>query len=228
MTSRAGRSICGVVGVHPLRQSPIPALTASLPASKAPDGRKTRSEQSRQRIVAAVLELVREGIAEPGAQAVAARAGLGRRTVFRLFKDMEGLYREMHAAMLRRIDHILAMPIEGKGWRARLDRLIERRVQIFEEVLPIKAAADARRSRSEFLRAEHARTNAMFRQVLLFVLPKRIAEAKTRFEALDAALSFSMWCRLRHDQSLSPAQAAQVMRALADAALGAAAPDDNT
>lgn len=109
------------------------------------DGRRQRSDASRRRIVDAMLELAREGDPAPSADIVAERAGVGRRTVFRLFSDMESLYREMHATMLARIEHIRAMPIEGATWRAQLDALIDRRITLFEEILPIKMAADVHR-----------------------------------------------------------------------------------
>ena len=59
------------------------------------DGRRRRSLDSRARIVAAMLELVRLGNASPNAVEVAARAGVGLRSVFRHFKDMESLYVEI-------------------------------------------------------------------------------------------------------------------------------------
>src|SRR5215470_646283 len=107
-----------------------PASKEGVPA----DGRRQRASASRARIVAAMLDLAREGELTPSAETVADRAGVGRRTVFRLFSDMESLYREMHAIMLARIEHIRVLPIEGATWRARLDCLVERRAQLFEEV----------------------------------------------------------------------------------------------
>lgn len=44
-----------------------------------------------------MLELVREGDISPSAELVAARADVGLRTVFRHFKDLDSLYREMSA-----------------------------------------------------------------------------------------------------------------------------------
>lgn len=46
------------------------------------DGRKLRSEDSKRRIVSAMLELVREGRMAPTAEEVANRAEVGLRTVF--------------------------------------------------------------------------------------------------------------------------------------------------
>ncbi len=184
------------------------------------DGRRARSGASRQRIVEAMLALVREGDLEPSADAVAERAGVGRRTVFRLFNDMDSLYGAMHAAMVERIEHILRTPLAGGAWRERLDGLIDRRIRFFEEVLPVKAAADAQRHRSPFLRRAHRNTTQSLREMLLFVLPKQIKDDPLRFEALDMVLSIEAWRRLRYEQRLSAKTASLVLKRSVAALLG--------
>jgi AcrR family transcriptional regulator len=49
------------------------------------DGRRKRADANRRRIALAMLELVRAGETKPSADQVAEAAGVGRRTVFRLF-----------------------------------------------------------------------------------------------------------------------------------------------
>lgn len=183
------------------------------------DGRRLRSDASRERIVAAMLDLVREGAVSPSAEQVAERAGLGRRTVFRLFKDMEQLYAEMHAAMLGRVQRIVAEPIEGADWRARLQAMLERRARLFEEILVIKTAADAHRHRSKFLQAAHTELNQMLRELMSFLLPRDIKADRLLLEALDGVLSLDLWRRLRMDQRLSPEEATAVWRRLIAALL---------
>ena len=65
----------------------------------ASDGRVRRSQRSGQAIVGALFELIGEGLLEPTAQQVAARARVGLRTVFRRFSDMESLFAEMDARL---------------------------------------------------------------------------------------------------------------------------------
>ena len=60
-----------------------------------PDGRRLRSERNKQKIVTAMMELVREGDYDPSVASIAERAGVGLRTVFRHFDDVDTLYREM-------------------------------------------------------------------------------------------------------------------------------------
>jgi AcrR family transcriptional regulator len=194
-----------------------PRTKTTLSEPEGGDGRRARAQDSRRRIVEAMLELAREGDLAPSADSVAARAGVGRRTVFRLFADMESLYREMHAVMAQRIDYIRAMPIEGATWRARLDALIERRVRLFEEIMPVKVAGDVHRHRSAFLQAAHGEVSATLRQMLRFVLPKAITDDADRFEALDAALSIEVWARLRRDQGLTQKAAVRALKRMVDA-----------
>ncbi|WP_395646404.1 TetR/AcrR family transcriptional regulator [Terricaulis sp.] len=179
------------------------------------DGRRARTEASRKRIVEAMLALAREGQPDPSADLVAERAGVGRRTVFRLFQDMDSLYRELHAAMEQRIEHIRAIPVDGATWRERLEKLIERRVKLFEEILPIKMAGDVHRHRSQFLQESHNEVQKTLRVMLRFVLPKTIDG--DQFEAIDAALSIDVWERLRTDQKLSTKAAQRVLTQMATA-----------
>ncbi len=84
------------------------------------DGRRQRSDASRRKIALAMLDLLREGEADPSADLVAERAGVGRRTVFRLFSDMEGVFREMHAIMASRLTPEFARRIRWRRHGARV------------------------------------------------------------------------------------------------------------
>ena len=74
--------------------------TARTVAQAPPlDGRVLRGEKSRESIVDALFELVGEGVLAPTAQQVAERAGVGLRSVFRHFSDMERLFAAMDARL---------------------------------------------------------------------------------------------------------------------------------
>jgi AcrR family transcriptional regulator len=175
------------------------------------DGRRRRAEANRLRIVQAMIDLVREGDSTPSAEVVAERAGVSHRTVFRLFNDMDGLYREMQGVMLRRLDPLLHQPLAGEDWRARLSNLMAQRARIFEEILPVKTAADAKRARSSFLQGEHRRFTRMQREMLTFLLPEAVKGQAQLLDALDLALSFESWRRLRMEQELTAEAALAVM-----------------
>lgn len=181
------------------------------------DGRRQRADESRKRIALAMLELAREGEWAPSAEQVAERAGVGRRTVFRLFSDMDGVFREMHAVMTARLAPMFNAPFQGATWRERLDEIVTRRAEMFEEMLPIKSAADTHRHRSSFLQAEHKKLTRLQRETLLAVLPRALAGQSETVEALDLTLSFEAWRRMRQEQKLSAKAAIAVWRRLTGA-----------
>jgi AcrR family transcriptional regulator len=176
----------------------------------ATDGRRRRSEQSRTRIVDAVMALIVEGHITPSAENVAARAGVGLRSVFRHFKDMESLYAEI---WLRNVQVYLAAlaPYVSPDWRDILDEMIERRAGIYEQLLPFKRAGDAHIHLSSTLALNQQAVSRVLRERLVQVLPAAIAGKPLVFEAMDMLLSFECWQRLRFEQQLDPAMARQLI-----------------
>jgi AcrR family transcriptional regulator len=179
-----------------------------------PDGRRRRSQDSRRRIVEAMIELVREGDLAPSAEAVAIRAGVGRRTVFRLFSDMEGIFREIHLIMRDKVEPVRNMPLQGDTAEARLHALVERRVLFFEEILWVSAAAIIHRHGSPVLQSDHAMIQKELRNIMRDVLPSALAADRELCEALDAVMSIDMWRRLRIEQKLDTTAAAAIVHRL--------------
>ncbi|NBU28363.1 MAG: TetR/AcrR family transcriptional regulator, partial [Caulobacteraceae bacterium] len=145
---------------------------------------------------------------------------VGLRTVFRLFKDMDGLYRVMQDMMLRRLAPLAAAPITGETWREQLRALIQRRARLFEELMPMQLAGDAHRTRSPFLQKEHAQFVRMQRDIALALLPADVLADEMLVEMLDLAMSFDSWRRLRIDQGLRPDLATATMSALVERVVG--------
>ena len=182
--------------------------------SEAPariDGRRSRGEHSRRRIVAALMALVREGVITPTAEAVAARADVGLRTVFRHFADMETLYREIATEIDAVVGPAATRRLIGRNWRERLAESIELRVAVFERLMPFQVATAVHRHESAFLDEQQAEAAVLQRSLLRHALPKSMAADKTRFEALDLVLSFDSWLRLRREQGLGRAAAKRVL-----------------
>jgi AcrR family transcriptional regulator len=181
------------------------------PPAPAADGRHRRSQDSRARIVAAMLELVKAHEVSPSAEQVAARADVGLRTVFRHFKDMDSLYREMSGVIESEMRAVVDRPFTAPDWRGRLMELIERRALVFERIGPFRRASNAVRHRSGVLEADNARLVATLREILKAQLPPDVAA--TTLEVLDLLLSFESWARLRREQGLSPERAQAVLEA---------------
>jgi AcrR family transcriptional regulator len=191
---------------------------ARIATGASSDGRRRRSENSRAKIIEAMLSLVREGKIVPTAEEVAARADIGLRSVFRHFSDMEALRQEMVAQMAQSFMKWLA-PFEGDDWRDQLKELIGRRVSAYEEVLPFKRAAEVRRYKSTVIGSEFERLNTLMRSRLKLVLPEEFTNQAILFELLDLALSIDTWQRLREDQNLSIEDAREAVYLLVEAVL---------
>ncbi len=171
------------------------------------DGRRRRSERSRGNIVAAMLALVAEGAIRPSADDVAMRAGVGLRSVFRHFNDMESLYAEMATTISRGYESAL-VPFVAKDWRGRLMEAFGRRVDVYDNLLAFKRAADVHRHESPALETNYQTVQAFLRNRLQAILPDEIKADGLIFETLDMLMSFETWQRLRLDQRL-PAESAK-------------------
>jgi AcrR family transcriptional regulator len=186
-------------------------LTAARAADEA-DGRKHRSQKSQERIVNAMLELVARGNLEPSADQIADFAKVGRRSVFRHFKDMDTLYREMTDSIATTMGSIVLQPFEAADWAGQVLELVDRRAIGFEKMKPFLLAGQVHRHRSPYLKASRAQFVQMLRQILLGLLPKEIARNADLVDALDMLLGFETWNRLRDDQGLSIAKAKRVLK----------------
>lgn len=183
------------------------------------DGRKLRSEDSKRRIVSAMLELVRDGKIAPTAEEVAKRAQVGLRTVFRRFRDMESLYAEMAGAIDERIASIIDDYTRQDDWRINLKRMVERRLQVYEIVMPYRVAAEALKFQSTILLTQHMKFVREERQRLLALMPESLLSDSVLMEGLEAALSFDMWNQLRNDQRLNADEAGDVVKRIVSSLL---------
>jgi AcrR family transcriptional regulator len=178
-------------------------MRAVKPALQSADGRVRRREKSREAIVDALFALVGEGVLQPTAQQVAERAGVGIRSVFRHFDDMDTLYAAMDARLRAdALPLVREAPTEGT-LPERVRTLVRLRAQLFERITLYKRSANVQRWRSEFLRARHARLVRELRAGLLRALPELSRAPTETTDALELVTSFEAWERLRTDQHLS-------------------------
>ncbi|MDE2361702.1 MAG: TetR family transcriptional regulator [Hyphomicrobiales bacterium] len=186
------------------------------------DGRRARSDRSRAKIVAAMLDLVGAGNVSPNAAEVAAAAGVGLRTVFRHFDDMDSLYREISDDIEARVLPIVFQPVKGATWRDRARDLAERRCRVFETILPYRISAECKRFDSPFLMQDYKRMTRLERVSLESAFPAKILKNATLFSALQAALGFQIWRALRTEQELGVDAARATVLHLVDAILAGA------
>ena len=182
------------------------------------DGRRARSRSSRSKIVEAMLQLVGNGDVAPSAARVADIAGVGLRTVFRHFDDMDTLYREMSAVIEERVLPIIAEPLKGPNWKARMTEIADRRAIVFETILPFRISANLKRFQSSYLMQDYQRLLKAEADGVEALLPGSVKEDSVGARGLNVILSFQTWRLLRHDQGLSTEEARLVIkRMLADA-----------
>jgi AcrR family transcriptional regulator len=193
------------------------ATLRKLAHEPATDGRMRRSQRSGHAIVEALLELVGEGTVEPTAQQVAQRAGVGIRTVFRRFSDMESLFAEMDARLQAEALPLLVggQPRGTIAERARL--LVQQRCAFFERISPYKRAGNLKRPRSAFLSSRHAMLVRELRRDLQRWLPELQSKPADLVDALDLATSFEAWDRLRTEQRLSNQRVLATMQRIVSA-----------
>ncbi|MGL6043486.1 MAG: TetR/AcrR family transcriptional regulator [Sandaracinobacteroides sp.] len=162
-----------------------------------------------------MVDLIESGRPSPTAEAVAARAGVSLRTVFRHFEEMENLHLEIAALVFERVRPILERPFEVREWPQSLHESVRRRAEFFEIMGPFKTAIDVYRHRSRAIAAQHRRITVMSRDLLAGTVPTEIREDRQVFELLSLLLSIETWQRLRDQQGLDVAEAeAAVLRAV--------------
>jgi AcrR family transcriptional regulator len=191
--------------------------------SNAPltDGRRERSRSSRSKIIAAMLDLVGNGDVAPSAARVAEVAGVGLRSVFRHFDDMDELYREMGDVIEARVMPIILQAPSGVTWKEKLFDIADRRAQVFETILPYRISANLKRFQSPYLMQDYRRMLRLESETVEAYLPPAVKDDVVAARGLNVILSFQTWRLLRHDQDLPVDDAkAVVRRLLGDAMAG--------
>ncbi|HEV2597129.1 TetR/AcrR family transcriptional regulator [Sphingopyxis sp.] len=181
------------------------------------DGRRARGRSSHKRIVEAMMELIVGGDLSPSAARVAEEAGIGLRTVFRHFDDMDSLYAEITATITERVMPIVVAPYPDQAWQANIRELVRRRIRVFETTLPFRLAANIKRYQSPFLMGQYSKVVMLERELILRLLPGEVLTDRINVEALCTTLSFQTWRTLRHDQGLSAEEAGTVTLHMVDA-----------
>ena len=180
------------------------------------DGRRRRSDRSRRQIIEALFGLISEGNMQPSAVMVAERANVGLRTVFRHFEDMDSIYDEMTDELMTAIMPMITAPYTGVTWKDRLTECVDRRAELYEAVFPMRVCMILRYHQSDFIQEQYKRDLRLERSSLKSILPKSIVLDRTLFAALEVALGFPTWRRLRQDQKLSVENAKKTVRLMVD------------
>lgn len=179
--------------------------------NEAVDGRRLRGERSRQAIIDAALALMEEGNLVPTAQQISDRAGVGIRSFFRHFSDMETLFASIDG-QIREFAERLFLGGDREGSLAeRIRHAVERRADGYEVETKMILSTAAQMWRYEVLRKNYARYQRGLRRDLDNWLPELAELLAPQREAIDAITSFEMWHRLRYHQKISKKAAIEVI-----------------
>ncbi len=196
------------------------SVKAQARGDHSDDGRRQRSEKSREKIIAAMFLLIGQGNMNVSAAQVAKASGVSIRTVFRQFEEVDEIYRQIIARLEEELMPTLLAPYQSRGWKRQLAELIGRRAEIYEYVMPFKVSSAVRRFKSIPLMDDHARFVTLERAGLKAVLPTAISGNRTLLAALDNAASFESWRRLRQDLKLDQKAARETMLFSVNALIG--------
>lgn len=180
------------------------------------DGRTARAERNRDAVVDAILDLLREGVANPTADAIAERSGVSVRSVFRHFDDLESLHAAAVDRHSERIAELFEPPPSGGPLAERIEALAARRSRLFEEMTPVRRVGERLRGQSAVIdeRLEFAR-NLLRGQVATLFAPELDGVAGTErrvlLDAVEATTSWRTWDLLRTEQGCSIARARAVL-----------------
>ena len=178
------------------------------------DGRRQRSERSQTAIIEAALALMDEGALVPTAQQIADRAGVGIRSFFRHFADMDSLFLAADEMLISSYEALFEVDNRAGTLSERVERAIDLYGNAFDQLRPIILCTQAQLWRSPKLRENYAWHQKRLRKELELWLPEVAALPKDRREALHAVASFDMWHRLREHQGLSPKASSDIVTSL--------------
>ena len=167
------------------------------------DGRRLRSDRSRQVIVESMLYLIEQGNLTPTAQQVANHAKVGIRSVFRHFEDMEAIFKTADDLWRKGLDENLQTLDAQLPLAERIKQVAEQQGTSYENNNNILKSTATRRWKSAFLQQNYAIIQTKIRTDILRSLPEIEQLSNNKKEAILGILSFEYWDRLRDHQSLS-------------------------
>lgn len=172
------------------------------------DGRRLRSERTRQLIIEAYLSLLRDSTHVPTSAQIAERAGYSVRSVFERFPDLISL-------RIAATDHAFALGTANAQLRdldgdrqTRIRSQVETRARTCETWLPMWRALNANQGDSDELKSRvRLARELILRRLELMYQPElsTLAEPMRRYTliALEALTDFESWGRMRETYGLT-------------------------
>ena len=186
-------------------------MSESENSSSKPDGRRLRSDRSRQLIIESMLELIKQGNLVPTAQQVADHANVGIRSVFRHFEDMESIFDSANDLCHREYRGLFIGGDRSGSLQQRILHATECHGDAYETISNMILSGAARRWNSEVLQKSNLAYQRQLRRDLDEWLPELISLSENKRQAVDSIASFEIWHRLRHIQGLDKAASIEII-----------------
>jgi AcrR family transcriptional regulator len=179
------------------------------------DGRRLRSERTKQYIIEAYLTLLRQNPRPPTASQIAERAGYSVRSLFERFPDLLSLSLAAADFAFAQANTQAAIRNASGDRAMRIRSQVETRAQTCEDWLPLWRALVLNQQASEELRLRIRRVReAIMARVLLMYRPEldtvSHVERRRTLIAIEALTDFESWARMREAAGLSVEEACTV------------------
>lgn len=139
----------------------------------------------------------------PTAQQVSERAGVGIRSVFRHFSDMESLFGIADQINRENFQGLFAGGDRNGSLEERLQHAVEQHALAYESISNFFLSVKAQMWRFAILQEQYSMAQRQIRKDLDDWLPEIKALPASRREMVDAIASFETWHRLRNQQGQS-------------------------
>ena len=179
------------------------------------DGRNARGLRTRAEIIAALLDLVREGDISPTMQGIADRAQVSVRSIYQHFSDTEGLYKEVGEEIIAWVTDQVVEVDPSAPLAARIEEFVAGRSQNLESLTNISRASSLIEHNSPALQRIRATINGLARDRVAKSFDPELTKLKKQsanivLDALDVWCSLAAWDHLRAEGH-SVASARKVM-----------------
>tara|TARA_B100000035_G_scaffold147185_1_gene125462 strand:+ start:307 stop:909 length:603 start_codon:yes stop_codon:yes gene_type:complete len=173
---------------------------------KTSDGRFARSQKTKDAIVKALLKLLND-TPFPTAEQVAKESKIGLRTVYRQFKDMEGIYLSLHEECVYFLNKMFENEIDvNQSFEERINFAVSERLKIYSEYETLFIATISNSARLPILVNQVAESYQIMRERFIKIVPEIKNLSTIKSDLLFTRITFPPWFSLRkllkHDQKI--------------------------
>ena len=204
------------------------------PAEQIVDGRSARRERNREAVIDALIEMIMAGEDEPSVDAIANRAGVSYRSVYRYFDDRTDM---MAAAARRSMQWIGPLLAEASGpfdesdpLDHRIDAIVDARAEVYVQIADILRTALMRAHEAPYIAEELHNARELLREQINVRFTKELdqfdeRERELRLTSIDQTLHFQSLDYVMHERGHTREELERYLRSQVRLALTVPAAD---